>query len=166
MVQEQLPSLRSLGTRGIGPAGAADAATVDSPASPAPSPTPQPSSPAGRMTILLMGIDQRPDEAASGGDPGRTDSMVLVSIDFDSHLVSMVSIPRDGFVVIPGYGNERVNAAYTYGELGHRGGGPALAERIKQRGQCSAERIDIATGIHRFDGAGSLLGRHVAGSAD
>ena len=76
-----------------------------------------------------MGIDQRPDEAAAGDDPGRTDSMVLVSIDFDDHLVSMVSIPRDGFVVIPGHGNERVNAAYTFGELDQPGAGPALAEK-------------------------------------
>src|SRR6185437_13402582 len=66
-------------------------------------PTPEPSAPpdqsSGHMNILLMGIDQRPDEAVSGGDPGRTDSMMLVSIDFDSKMVSMVSIPRDGFVV-------------------------------------------------------------------
>src|SRR5690242_3996643 len=55
-------------------------------------------SPAGRMTLLLLGIDQRPDEAAlQSGDPGRTDSMMLVSIDYDAHTASMVSIPRDGF---------------------------------------------------------------------
>jgi LCP family protein required for cell wall assembly len=41
----------------------------------------------------------------------------------------MVSIPRDGFVVIPGHGNERVNAAYTFGELDQRGAGPALAKQ-------------------------------------
>src|SRR5215470_2791887 len=64
-------------------------------------PTPQPSSPVGRMNILLLGIDQRPDQTQPGDDPGRTDSMVLVSIDFDAHTASMVSIPRDGFVVIP-----------------------------------------------------------------
>jgi LCP family protein required for cell wall assembly len=83
----------------------------------------------GRLTILLMGIDQRPDEAASGGDPGRTDTMLLVSIDFDAHSAAMVSIPRDGFVVIPDHGNERVNAAYTFGEIDQRGAGPALAKR-------------------------------------
>jgi LCP family protein required for cell wall assembly len=87
----------------------------------------------GHMNILLLGIDQRPDEATPGGDPGRTDSMVLVSIDFDNHMVSMVSIPRDGFVVIPGHGNERVNAAYTFGELDQRGGGPALAEKTVEQ---------------------------------
>src|SRR5438067_279103 len=87
------------------------------------------SSPAGRLSILLLGIDQRPDEATAGRDPGRTDTMLLVSIDFDAHTASMVSIPRDGFVVIPDHGNERVNAAYTLGEIDQRGAGPALAKR-------------------------------------
>jgi LCP family protein required for cell wall assembly len=41
----------------------------------------------------------------------------------------MASIPRDGFVVIPEHGNERVNAAYTFGELDQRGSGPGLAKR-------------------------------------
>ncbi len=103
-------------------------------------PTPQPAESTGRMNILLMGIDQRPDEAVAGGDPGRTDSLLLVSLDFDDHLASMVSIPRDGFVVIPGHGNERVNAAYTFGELDRRGGGPQLAERTVE--QLFGIRID------------------------
>src|SRR5437660_6550591 len=106
-------------------AGAADAQTPDI----TPAPTPQPSSPAGRLTILLMGIDQRPNEAVDGGDPGRTDSMLLVSIDYDAHTASMASIPRDSFVVIPEHGNERVNAADTFGEIDRRGGGPELAKR-------------------------------------
>ena len=79
--------------------------------------------------MLLLGIDQRPDEAGAGGDPGRTDSMILVSIDFDAHVASLVSIPRDGFVVIPSHGSDRVNAAYTYGEIDQRGTGPDLAKR-------------------------------------
>src|SRR5437879_9477607 len=38
------------------------------------------SSPVGRLSVLLMGIDQRPDEATASGDPGRTDTLLLVSI--------------------------------------------------------------------------------------
>jgi polyisoprenyl-teichoic acid--peptidoglycan teichoic acid transferase len=41
----------------------------------------------------------------------------------------MVSILRDGFVVIPGHGNERVNSAYPFGELEKPGTGPELAKR-------------------------------------
>src|ERR1700687_2589818 len=55
--------------------------------------------------------------------------MLLVSVDFDAHAMAMVSIPRDGFVAIPGHGNERVNAAYTFGEIDARGTGPTLAKR-------------------------------------
>lgn len=83
--------------------------------------------PEGRMTILLMGIDQRPDQKADGGDPGRTDSLMLLSVDFAQHTAAMASIPRDSYVVIPGFGSDRVNAAYTYGEIQKRGTGPALA---------------------------------------
>jgi LCP family protein required for cell wall assembly len=87
-------------------------------------------SPSGRMNILLLGVDQRPDEAsADNGDPGRTDSMVFISVDFEAQTAVMVSIPRDGFVVIPGHGNDRINAAYTYGELDQHGKGPALAKQ-------------------------------------
>ncbi len=94
-----------------------------------PAESPLGTSPEGKLSILLLGIDQRPDEAASGRDPGRTDTMLLVSVDYSGRTVSMVSIPRDGFVVIPGRGGNRVNAAYTYGELDTRGGGPALAKQ-------------------------------------
>lgn len=107
------------------PAGVTDVAAISS--------TPEPAAASGHLNVLLMGIDQRPDEAGPGGDPGRTDSMILVSIDYDNHLVSMVSIPRDGFVVIPGHGNERVNAAYTFGELDRQGDGPSLAERTVEQ---------------------------------
>jgi polyisoprenyl-teichoic acid--peptidoglycan teichoic acid transferase len=98
-----------------------------------PVPTPAPAESRGHLNVLLMGIDQRPDEAEPGGDPGRTDSMLLVSVDFDDKLASLVSIPRDGFVVIPGHGNERVNAAYTFGELDRQGSGPALAEKTVEQ---------------------------------
>jgi polyisoprenyl-teichoic acid--peptidoglycan teichoic acid transferase len=128
------------------------------PAGQADNPTAQPASAGGQMNVLLMGIDQRPDEAAAGDDPGRTDSMLLVSIDFDNRMASMVSIPRDGFVVIPGHGNERVNAAYSFGELDHPGGGPALAERTVE--QLFGIRIDhyALVDIHSMEQVIDALG--------
>lgn len=92
-------------------------------------PQPEEKSPGGRLTILLMGIDQRPDQTEPGGDPGRTDTMLLASVDFDAHTAVLASIPRDGFTSIPGHGNERVNAAYPFGEIDQRGNGPNLAKR-------------------------------------
>ena len=83
---------------------------------------------ADRVTILLMGLDYR-DWLAGSGYP-RTDSMMVVSIDPISKQASMLSIPRDLWVEIPGFGHERINTAYPSGEL-HRlpGGGPELAMR-------------------------------------
>ncbi|MBV9359434.1 MAG: LCP family protein [Chloroflexi bacterium] len=120
-----------------------------------------PASPSGRLTILLMGIDQRPDEAAmEGGDPGRTDSLLLLSVDFDAQTAVMVSIPRDGFVVIPGHGNERVNAAYTFGELDRRGDGPALAKQtVSQLFGLPVDRyvlVDIHSTEHLIDQIGGV----------
>jgi polyisoprenyl-teichoic acid--peptidoglycan teichoic acid transferase len=82
---------------------------------------------AGRTNILLMGVDQRPDQ--QGSDPGRTDSMMLLSIDRKSSNVAAVSIPRDLWVSIPGHGEGRINSAYRTGELAKAGSGPDLARR-------------------------------------
>jgi LCP family protein required for cell wall assembly len=75
-----------------------------------------------RVTILVMGIDARPDEA---GYRTRTDTMILAMIDPATKRASMLSIPRDLYVEIPGKGLERVNSAYVYG------GGPLAVQTIE-----------------------------------
>jgi len=79
-----------------------------------------------RINILLLGIDQRPGETG----PFRTDSMIVVTIDPESGALGMLSIPRDLWVPIPGYGENRINTAHFLGDL-HKypGGGPALAKK-------------------------------------
>jgi len=53
--------------------------------------------------------------------------MILVSIDPEDKIVSMVSIPRDLYVAVPGYGKTRLNLADNIGEAQYYpGGGPAL----------------------------------------
>jgi LCP family protein required for cell wall assembly len=90
--------------------------------------TPVPWSGADRVTVLLMGLDYR-DWASGRGFP-RTDSMMLVSIDPITRQASMLSIPRDLWVEIPGFGHERINTAYPSGENNRLpGGGPELAMR-------------------------------------
>jgi len=74
------------------------------------------------INIMLLGIDRRPPI-----EDWRTDVMILVSIDPHRQIVSMVSIPRDLYVSIPGYGKTRLNTADNIGEAeGYPGGGPAL----------------------------------------
>ncbi|MEP7288332.1 MAG: LCP family protein [Chloroflexota bacterium] len=89
-----------------------------------------------RLTILLMGIDKRPNEK---GTAFRTDSMMIVSLDPATKTVGILSVPRDLFVDIPtdtvvrnSYGLQRVNAAYVIGELARPGYGPQLAMQTVQ----------------------------------
>lgn len=68
-----------------------------------------------RITILMMGIDRRP------GEPyiSRTDTMMLLSYNPRSESISLLSIPRDLYVVIPGRGRDRINTAFVYGAQGN-----------------------------------------------
>mgnify|MGYP000722402561 CR=1 FL=1 len=84
-----------------------------------------PRQPTERVNILFLGIDRRHGEPG----PWRSDTMILFSIDPSSKTASMLSIPRDLWVPIPGYGENRINAAHAYGDqYGYPGGGPALAK--------------------------------------
>ncbi len=65
--------------------------------------------PAGQINILLLGSDKRPDSAAF-----RTDTIILLTLRADG-TVSLVSIPRDLYVYIPGYKMARINGAFLYG---------------------------------------------------
>jgi LCP family protein required for cell wall assembly len=86
---------------------------------------------ASRVNILLLGLDYRDVSdalyAATQGPP-HTDSMWLVTIDPLTKTAGGVSIPRDLWVDIPGFGYGKINTAYTFGEAYKLpGGGAALA---------------------------------------
>lgn len=82
-----------------------------------------------RVNILVLGVDQRPGESG----PWRTDTMMVASVDPESKSAGMLSIPRDLWVELPGYGLDRINTAYVYGDLNQvPGGGPALAKKTVQ----------------------------------
>ncbi|HVD39024.1 MAG TPA: LCP family protein [Solirubrobacterales bacterium] len=66
----------------------------------------------GAQTFLVIGSDKRANEEE---DPGRSDTTILVRLDPDQGLISMMSIPRDLKVEIPGYGTGKFNEAYSYG---------------------------------------------------
>ncbi len=68
----------------------------------------------GPQTILLLGSDKRAGEEFEE-DPGRSDTTMLLRIDPGKGLISVLSIPRDLKVEIPGFGTEKFNAAYSYG---------------------------------------------------
>lgn len=59
--------------------------------------------------ILLIGNDSR------DGDLGRSDSMILLSINSSTNKINIISLMRDMYVDIPEYGKNKLNAAYSYG---------------------------------------------------
>lgn len=79
--------------------------------------------------ILLLGSDRRPDEQVA-----RTDTMMLLTIDPPSRRALLLSLPRDLWVSIPGFGENRLNTAYFLGEVyAYPGGGAQLAKETVSR---------------------------------
>jgi LCP family protein required for cell wall assembly len=81
--------------------------------------------PLNSINIVLLGSDRRPD-----WNDWHTDVVQVVSVQPGIPAVSILSIPRDLYVYIPGFWMSRVNFADMYGELyDHEGGGPDLIQQ-------------------------------------
>ena len=61
---------------------------------------------------LVIGSDKR---AGDGPNDSRSDTLMLVRIDPQTHYISLLSLPRDLWVDIPGHGQERLNTAWETG---------------------------------------------------
>lgn len=62
------------------------------------------------ISILLMGVDERE------GDSGRSDSLILMTVNPNTNTTQMVSIPRDTRTEIIGKGKQdKINHAYAFG---------------------------------------------------
>ena len=77
---------------------------------------------------LVIGSDHR---YTDGSAPARSDTLMLVRMDPRTHLISLLSLPRDLWVNIPGHGEDKINAAYS-------DGGPKL----------TLETVKEVTGLH------------------
>lgn len=85
--------------------------------------TPAPTNESGEpveppVNVLVLGSDSR----ISAGDPSqwsygaqRTDAIMVVQVSGDRDSVAIMSIPRDSWVNVPGYGMAKINAAFSYG---------------------------------------------------
>ena len=62
-----------------------------------------------KATVMIMGVDKRED------DVGRSDTLMLATLDPEKNQASLLSIPRDTRVKIKGHGFDKINAAYAYG---------------------------------------------------
>lgn len=63
------------------------------------------------LNILLVGSDH----GAIKGDSGRSDSIMIATINFKTKELKLTSLMRDMYVEIPGHGHNKLNAAYAYG---------------------------------------------------
>lgn len=68
-------------------------------------------SPEEPVTILILGRDSRDTES----ERGRADTIMLLYLDPKNEAGSLLSILRDTLVDIPGHGEDKINAAYSYG---------------------------------------------------
>lgn len=79
-----------------------------------------------RLNILLLGLDQRDDEV---GQPSRSDTLIVLTVDPVNKSAAMLSIPRDLWVPIPGVGENKINTAHFFGEVQEKDYGPILAKK-------------------------------------
>lgn len=98
--------------------------------------------------ILLIGSDTRDEE-----ERGRTDSMILLSINKNSDTITMTSLMRDCYVEIPGHGWSKLNAAYSLG------GAELLMDTISLNFDVSVDRyvyISFFSFINIVDAVGGI----------
>ncbi|WP_165975726.1 LCP family protein [Actinomadura rubrisoli] len=72
---------------------------------------------------LLIGSDRRADQPSMGA---RADTIMLVHLSGRGDRVSVIAIPRDGWIPVPGHGTTKINAAFAYG------GPPLLIRAVEQ----------------------------------
>lgn len=76
----------------------------------------------GRSNVLILGIDSR-----ENSNLGRSDTIILTTLDLSQPYIGMLSIPRDLWVTVPDYGPNRINTAHFFGEADLPGSGPEKA---------------------------------------
>lgn len=99
------------------------AGVPDRPAAPVPV---DPSVDDAPVTFLVVGSDTRADIAAGELPDARSDVIMLIRLTADRTHAQVVSIPRDSWVLVPGVGMSKINAAYARG-------GPSLLVTTVER---------------------------------
>ncbi|WP_376788418.1 LCP family protein [Thermoflexus sp.] len=108
-----------------------------------------------RVNILILGIDQREGEAG----PWRTDTIMIATLDPVGLSAGVLSIPRDLWVTIPGFGENRINTAHFLGDAyGYPGGGVALAQETIRYNFGIPTTYYVRVNFTAFEKAVDLLG--------
>lgn len=98
------------------------------------------------INILLVGQDRRPGQGRQ-----RSDSMILCSYNPKTNQLSMISFLRDLYVQIPGFSDNRLNAAYVFG------GFPLLKETLNKNFGVTVDGC-IEVDFNGFKSAINLIG--------
>jgi LCP family protein required for cell wall assembly len=72
---------------------------------------------------LVLGYDKR---YGSGSSLGHSDTLMLIRVDPKTKILSLLSLPRDMYVNVPGLGMRKINDAYAYG------GAPLAIKTVSQ----------------------------------
>lgn len=83
-------------------------------------PLPPPFPGVERLRIMLIGADERK------GDVGRSDTLMILQVNPTLGRATLLSLPRDLRVEIPGHGHNKINAAYAFG-------GPELSKQTVEQ---------------------------------
>jgi LCP family protein required for cell wall assembly len=107
--------------------------------------------------VLLVGNDSRAGasraelkalSAGGGGGGANTDTMMVLHVPANGKAPTLISIPRDSWVTIPGYGKGKINSAYgdayTSAKNAHRSEQDAQSAGLLQ----TIKTIDLLTGLH------------------
>lgn len=98
--------------------------------------------------VLLVGLDTTKEDWV-----GNSDSMILISVNYRLHKISMISLMRDIRAMIPGVGYRKLNAAYP------NGGGPLLTQTVEENFKIDVDRyvtVDFGAMIDIIDEIGTI----------
>mgnify|MGYP005757878849 CR=1 FL=1 len=98
--------------------------------------------------ILLVGVDR-----TATTEDANSDSMILLSINYENKRVTMMSLMRDTYVHIPGVGYRKLNAAYA------NGGGELLTATVTENFKIQTDRymaVSFKDMIHIIDAVGTI----------
>ncbi len=115
----------------------------------------EPEKPEDPFWMLMLGTDELSEPGY-----GRTDTMILTRVDQVNKTAAMISIPRDSYIDIPGYGRDKINAAYSYGEQETKGGGvPLTIKTVSALADVNVAyfaQVDLDGVVRLVDGLGGV----------
>src|SRR5699024_8489086 len=101
------------------------------------------------FNVALFGVDTRDEDSFSG----RSDTIIIASVDKKNNVVKLTSILRDSYVAIEGHKNQKITHAYMYGgaELAiktiNQNFGMNITDYVTVNFAKVAEAIDVLGGV-------------------